>query len=241
MRTKATTPIAVVTGAGSGVGRAVALHLARKGWRVVLIGRRVAPLRETARSGPGGTADFLVCPCDIASATQVRRMADRVTKTFGRVDALVNAAGTNTPRRNLETLTLQAYQAVVDTNLTGAFHCVQAFLPAMRTQGFGTIVNIVSDAARRASAKAGAAYVVSKFGLLGLTQSINAEERANGVRACAVLPGDIDTPLLDKRPKPPSPAARRAMLQAEDVAACAWLAINLPPRAVVEELLIRPR
>jgi NAD(P)-dependent dehydrogenase (short-subunit alcohol dehydrogenase family) len=82
---------------------------------------------------------------------------------------------------------------------------------------------------------------MSKFGLAGLTQSINAEERARGIRACAIFPGDIDTPLLQKRPVMPDAAARERMLQAEDVAACVLLCINLPDRAVVEELMIRPR
>ena len=118
---------------------------------------------------------------------------------------------------------------------------MQAILPQMRARQSGTIVNVVSDAGKQASPKAGPAYVMSKFGLAGLTQSINAEERGQGVRACAIFPGDIDTPLLEKRPAPPSPEARARMLRGEDVAACVLLAINLPPRAVVEELVVRPR
>jgi NADP-dependent 3-hydroxy acid dehydrogenase YdfG len=82
---------------------------------------------------------------------------------------------------------------------------------------------------------------MSKFGLAGLTQSINAEERANGIRACAIFPGDIDTPLLDKRPAPPDAAARAKMLHAEDVAECAVFCLNLPEHVVVEEMLVRPR
>jgi NADP-dependent 3-hydroxy acid dehydrogenase YdfG len=111
----------------------------------------------------------------------------------------------------------------------------------MRKHGGGTIVNIVSDAGLLANAKAGAAYVAGKFGVAGLTQSINAEERGNGIRACAIFPGDINTPLLDKRPVPPPAEAREKMLQPEDVAECVMLAINLPSRAVVEQLLVRPR
>ena len=103
-----------------------------------------------------------------------------------------------------------------------------------------TSTNIVSDSAKQANVKAGAGYVASKFGLAGLTQSLNCEERVNGIRACAIFPGDIDTPLLDRRPVPPTLEARQKMLQSEDVAACVLLVINLPPRAVVEEILIRP-
>jgi len=136
---------------------------------------------------------------------------------------------------------LEDYHAMIATNLNGAYYCVQAFLPQMRIRKSGLIVNIVSDAAKQASAKAGPAYVMSKFGLVGLTQSINAEERPNGIRACAILPGDIDTPLLDKRPAPPDATARARMMRAEDVAECALFCINLPEHVVVEEMLVRPR
>ena len=210
---------AVVTGAGSGVGQAIAIALAKQNWRVALVGRHEETLRGTVRRTGKNSKKLLVCPCDIGS---------------------VNAAGTNAPKRALEVLSLEDYHAMIDTNLNGAYYCVQAFLPQMRTRNSGTIINIVSEAGKQASPKAGPAYVMSKFGLAGLTQSINAEERANGIRACAIFPGDIDTPLLDRRPEPPNAAARARMLRPEEVAACALLAINLPPRAVVEEILVRP-
>jgi NAD(P)-dependent dehydrogenase (short-subunit alcohol dehydrogenase family) len=232
---------AVITGAGSGVGRAMALLLAEKGWRVALIGRREDSLKETMNLAGDNASHFLAYPCDIRSPELVQAMAKAVSKAFGDIQVLVNAAGTNTPQRSLKEISFEKYRELVETNLTGAYLCLQAFLPAMRQRGAGTIINIVSDSARQASAKAGPAYVVSKFGMLGLTQSINAEERANGIRACAILPGDIDTELLDKRPSPPEAEARKKMLQAIDVAQCAWLAIALPDRAVVEELVIRPR
>lgn len=232
---------AVITGAGSGVGRAVALALAKEKWRLVLVGRREEALQETARLSKLKSSDVLVRRCDISDPEAVEKMSQLARKRFGKVEVLVNAAGTNTPARSLQVLTYDKYCELVNTNLTGAYLCVQGFLPGMREAGHGTIINIVSEAARQASSKAGPAYVVSKFGLLGLTQSINAEERGNGIRACAILPGDIDTPLLEKRPQAPSKEAREKMLQAEDVARCALLAINLPERAVIEEILIRPR
>ncbi|MBL9137977.1 MAG: SDR family NAD(P)-dependent oxidoreductase [Verrucomicrobiales bacterium] len=231
---------AVVTGAGSGVGRATALALAREGWRVALVGRRLETLIETERHLLAETSPFLLCPCDLADESAVATMGTQVLEAFHQVDVLINAAGTNTPRRSLEVLSSADYRRLIDTNLNGAYWCVQAFLPAMRSRGAGTIINVISDAARQASPKAGPAYSASKFGLLGLTQAINAEERARGIRACALLPGDIDTPLLDKRPAPPNAEARARMLQPEDVAACALFAIHMPPRAVIEEILVRP-
>lgn len=233
--------VAVVTGAGSGVGQAIALRLVKAGWQVALVGRRETALIDTVKQAGAAGTQMLVCPCDIGQVEAVQKMAEQVLKTYQRVEVLVNAAGTNTPQRSLEVLSTENYQQLLDTNLNGAYFCVQAFLPGMRQQQSGTIINIVSEAGLRASPKAGVAYVVSKFGMTGLTQAINAEERGRGVRACAVFPGDIDTPILELRPNPPSAEARQQMLQAEDVAECALLAINLPARAIVEEIVVRPR
>jgi NADP-dependent 3-hydroxy acid dehydrogenase YdfG len=231
---------AVITGAGSGVGAATAARLVKEGWHCALIGRREETLKETAKA-TGDVNACLIYPCDIGNEKAVAEVGRAILKHFGEVELLVNAAGTNAPKRALEVLSSADYHMMIDTNLNGSYYCVQAFLPGMRARKSGTIINIVSDAARQASAKAGPAYAMSKFGMMGLTQAINAEERPNGIRACAILPGDIDTPLLDKRPAPPSAEARAKMLTAEDVAECVMLAVNLPSRAVVEEILIRPR
>ena len=232
---------AVITGAGSGVGQSIALKLAALGWRVALVGRRAEALEETRHLAGDSGSQCLVCPTDIGRLEAVNAMAAQVLNEFGTVEVLVNAAGTNAPNRSLEVLTLADYTAMMDTNLHGAYYCVQAFLPGMRTRGSGTIVNIVSDAGKQASPKAGPAYAMSKFGMAGLTQSINAEERGRGVRAIAIFPGDIDTPLLDRRPVVPDAAARARMMKAEDIADCAVFCLTLPPRVIVEEMLVRPR
>jgi len=232
---------AVVTGAGSGVGQSIAIQLVESGWNVAIVGRRADALKETAAMAGKAGRQLLVCPCDIGDSQRVSEMAATVLGAFKTVEVLVNAAGTNAPRRSLEILSAEDYHAMINTNLNGAYYCVQAFLPQMRSRRSGTIINIVSDAGKQASPKAGPAYVMSKFGMAGLNQSINAEERGNGIRACAIFPGDIDTPLLDKRPAPPPPEARARMMKAEDIAACALFCINLPDRAIVEELIVRPR
>lgn len=232
---------AVVTGAGSGVGQAVALDLARNGWQVALLGRRLSALEATlAKAGPYASR-FVAYPVDIRQPQAVQAVAGQILDRFASVDALVNAAGTNTPNRALDALSLESYHELLETNLHGAYYCTQAFLSHMRQRATGTIVNIVSDAGKLASPKAGSAYVMSKFGLAGLTQCINAEERSRGVRACAIFPGDIDTPILDKRPSPPDRTARAKMLRPEDVAACVRFCLELPPHVIVEELLVRPR
>jgi len=231
---------ALVTGAGSGVGRAVVLRLARLGWRVALVGRRAEALGETVELAGQAAGQLLSFPGDITDAAAVARIAREVLDRWGRVDALVNAAGTNVPVRQLETLSLDDYHLMMGTNLNGAYYCSQAVLPHMRAAGAGTIVNIISDAGKMASAKSGPGYVMSKFGLAGLSQSINAEERSRGIRACAIFPGDIDTPLLDRRPQPPSAEARARMMQADDVADCVVFCLTLPARVIVEEMLVRP-
>lgn len=233
---------AVVTGAGSGVGRAIALRFAAEGWNVALVSRRAEPLSETAARADRNAHDRLAAfPCDVSDPAAVAMMGEAVLARFGDVDVLVNAAGINVPRRSFEVVSLDDWHAVLATNLHGAYYCVRAFLPAMRARRTGTIVNINSDVGKIARDLAGPAYVTSKFGLSGLTQQINAEERRNGVRACSICPRDINTPLLDKRPQPPAAEARAGMIQPEDMAALVWLVTTLPSRAIVEEISLSSR
>jgi len=233
---------AVVTGAGSGVGRAVALKFAAEGWRVALVGRRPEALADTAAlAGPDAADRLAVFACDVRAPDAVAAMGTAVLARFGGVDVLVNAAGINVTRRSFEALSLDDWDAVLATNLHGAYYCVRAFLPGMRERRTGTIVNINSDVGKIARDVAGPAYVSSKFGLMGLTQQINVEERGHGVRACSICPRDVNTPLLDRRPQPPSPEARARMLQPEDLAACVWLVATLPARAIVEEISLSTR
>lgn len=233
---------AVVTGAGSGVGQAVALRFAAEGWQVALVGRRGGALDATAAlAGADAGGRIAAFPCDISVPDAVAAMGEQVSARFGDVDVLVNAAGMNVRQRSLEALSVEDWQRVLATNLHGAYYCVRAFLPRMRARGAGTIININSDVGKLARDVAGAAYVASKFGLRGLTQQINVEERGRGIRACSILPRDINTPLLDKRPQPPSADARARMLQPEDLADCVWLVATLPPRVVLDEISLSSR
>jgi NADP-dependent 3-hydroxy acid dehydrogenase YdfG len=231
----------IISGAGSGVGQAIALSLINRGWNVSILGRRADSLKDTITQAGAKSAQLTAYPCDIGDANAVSTTVAAALKKHGTVHALVNAAGTNIPKRSLAELSTSDWQAVLATNLHGTYYLVSAVLPSMRQQREGTIVNIVSDAGLRANAKAGPSYVASKFAVTGLTQAINCEEAKNGIRGCAIFPGDINTPLLDKRPVPPPMEARKHMLQANDVAAAAVLAIELPYNAVIEELTIRPR
>jgi NADP-dependent 3-hydroxy acid dehydrogenase YdfG len=234
--------VAFVTGASSGVGRATAITLAAAGWEVTLVARRKEALEKTVELAPADARGRMrLAAGDVVDKAFVESVAKDLLAKHGRIDALVNAAGTNIPQRSLEAMTEQRYHEVFDVNLTGALNTILAFLPAMRKQQGGTIVNINSIAGQHASVLSGASYVMSKFALAGLTQSINAEEAKNNIRATSIFPGDINSELLEKRPSPPPMDVRGKMLQPQDVADCVMLALNLPARAVVEELRITPR
>lgn len=234
--------MAIVTGASSGVGRATAIAMAAAGWEVTLCARRGEALAKTIEMAPADARGRMRAEAlDIVDRAAVERVAGEVMARGGRIDALVNAAGTNIPERSLEKMTEARFREVFDVNLTGALNLIQAVLPAMRRQQGGTVVNVNSIAGQNASVLSGASYVMSKFALAGLTQSINAEEAKYGIRATSIFPGDINSELLEKRPTPPPMDVRGKMLQPEDIAACVMMVVGLPGRAVVEEIRIVPR
>lgn len=230
--------VTLVTGAGSGIGQASAIRLAREGGAMVVVGRDEGKLRETAKSLGG--IDILVHAADIGDPASVDGLVKATLERFGRLDVLVNAAGLNVPKRSLADCSIEDYQTVIAADLSGAFYLTRGFLATMRAQGGGTVVNIVSDSGWRGNNFAGVAYIAAKFGLRGLTEAINAEERQHGIRATAIYPGEVNTPILDRRPVPPPPEAREKMLQAEDIAECVALAATLPQRAIIEDLVVRP-
>ncbi len=230
--------VTLITGAGSGIGRAAAVRLAQEGGSLVLVGRREAPLQETA--GMLGGTDALIQSADISDPASVDGVIRATLEKYGRLDVLVNAAGLNVPKRSLADCSIEDYQTVIAADLNGAFYLTRGFLQTMRRQGDGTVINIVSDSGWRGNNFAGVAYIAAKFGLRGLTEAINAEERQHGIRATSIYPGEVNTPILDRRPVPPPPEARAKMLQAEDIAECIALATLLPPRAIIEDLVVRP-
>ncbi len=232
--------VAIITGAGSGIGRAAAIAFAMAGARVTLTGRRQAPLDETAALVQGEGGEALVLPADITDESAVAALTQGTLDRWGRIDILVNNAGLNVPHRDLHQLAATDWRAVVDANLTGPFLLTQAVLPTMRAQGTGTIINVSSMAGVRPSLLSGPAYSAAKTGLNALTESINLAERRHGIRACAVCPGEVDTPIMELRPYPPSSEARATMLQSEDVAEAILLVASLPQRAAIDLILIRP-
>ena len=204
------------------------------------VGRRRDPLDETVDALDGDADSSFAAAADVTDGDAVERVVADVVQRWGRIDLLVNNAGLNVARRDLAALSVADWQAILQVNLTGTFLMTHAVLPVMREQGSGTIVNVSSIAGLRARGFTGPAYNAAKAGVNSLTESVNLAERRNGIRACAVCPGEVETPILDKRPTPPTAEARALMLQPEDVASSIVFVATLPPRATVELLSIYP-
>ncbi|MDX2035685.1 MAG: SDR family oxidoreductase [Isosphaeraceae bacterium] len=234
--------VAVVTGAGSGIGRAIALTLAETGRAVVLVGRDPSKLRATADLIAAATpsAQVVAAEGDVASRADVSRIAEVVAGLGAPVDVLVCNAGTNVRERSLEKLSHEDWDKMIATNLTGAFNLVHAFLPGMRERGDGLIVQICSVSGIRASVLGGAGYSASKFGQSALGLCIGREEGMKGIRSTVIYPGEVNTPILDARPVPVGQERRQQILQPEDVAAAVRFLVELDARASVPELVIKP-
>lgn len=232
--------VAWVTGAGSGIGLAGARELAAGGAHVVLSGRRADVLEHEAAAivAAGGRAQ--AAPLDVGDAAAAARVAGSIVAEHGRIDILVNSAGLNNPKRYWRDQTVPSWDEVIQINLSGTFYCVHAVLPAMRAQKGGLVINISSWAGRHTMALVGAAYNGSKHAVVSLSESINMEECAHGIRACAICPAEVATPIMDRRPVPPSAEERARMLQPEDLGRTIRWVAESPAHVCVNEILISP-
>jgi NAD(P)-dependent dehydrogenase (short-subunit alcohol dehydrogenase family) len=231
--------VALIFGASSGIGRAAAFAFAEVGATVALAARRGSMLAELAAQigTQGHTA--LALPTDVSHRDQVDRAVATTVRRFGRIDVVLNAAGLNTQQRRLSDLSQGDWDRVLSTNLTGAFNTTQAVVPQLRAQGGGLIIQFSSVSGRWGDLS-GAAYQASKHGIVGLCQATMVEERLNGIRVSAILPGLVDTPMPMNRLTPPSRETLDKALQPEDVAlACVFLA-SLPARTYIPELIMMP-
>ena len=227
--------VAWITGGGSGIGLAGGIELARAGVHVFISGRSHETLAAAERQIKAvGTCEAIAL--DVGNKQAVAKAAERI----GRVDILVNSAGINDPKRNFFNVSTEAWDRIVGINLSGMFYCVHAVLPGMRSRKDGLIINVSSWAGRYPSTLTGPAYNATKHAVVALTESINMEEGLHGIRATSVLPGEVATPILEKRPVPPSPEVRARMLQAEDLGKTIAFIASLPARACINEIIISP-
>jgi NADP-dependent 3-hydroxy acid dehydrogenase YdfG len=230
---------AVVAGGATGIGLGVAIGLADEGCRVAIAGRRESKLREAAASyqGKNPLATKVV---DVGDPASVNELFAWARKELGRVDIFVNSAGINVVKRSMGEVSIEDWERLMRINANGAFYCMRAVLPEMRARHDGLIVNISSIAGKRASLLGGVGYSAAKFAMTALGITASREENENGIRISNVYPGEVDTPILEQRPKPVSDEHRARILQPSDVAAAVVMIACLPPRAHVPELIIKP-
>jgi NAD(P)-dependent dehydrogenase (short-subunit alcohol dehydrogenase family) len=235
--------VALITGASSGLGRATTLAFAEAGANVALVARRKDQLEQVVREIEPLGSEALALPVDLADEDQIRDAVDRTLATFGRVDVLVNAAGTDVPYAVVD-LSAEGWDRVLDVNLRAPFLLAKAVFPSMAQAGRGTIINVSSVAGKRGWANA-AAYCASKFGLTGLTQALAAEGKAHGIRACVVYPGGMATswgiwsPTERQSLQREAPPPTQALPPAEVAALLVWIAAA-PPEMVLNEVIATP-
>jgi NADP-dependent 3-hydroxy acid dehydrogenase YdfG len=227
--------VALVTGASRGIGRAIAVALAREGACVTLAARTQAELDTVACHVAAAGGRALPVVADVTCGPSVDALLSQALGEFARIDLLVTAAGVASFGRVVDR-SVDDWDAMLAVNLRGVILTCRAVLPVMTAQGAGTIINVASIAATRAIPGA-AVYSATKAGVLAFSRVLAEEVRAAGIRVGVLVPGAVDTPLWDAI----EPAPERArMLRPEDVAEAAVLMAALPPRATLEELTLLP-
>ena len=228
---------ALVTGASRGIGQATALALAKAGFELALVSRSLENLGPTLADLKAAGVRAKAYALDLSDLGEIQPKIHHIVEDFGPFQVLVNNAGMGYTGP-LATMSLQDWQQVLDLNLTSIFECIKAALPAMRSLGSSTIINVASIAAKSAFPNWGA-YTVSKAGLVALSKVLSAEERANGVRVVTIYPGAVNTPIWDTDTVN-ADFDRSKMLTPDLVAQAIVDTVLLPQQAVIEELTLMP-
>ncbi len=232
--------VAWITGAGSGIGEATAHAMAKEGAIVALTGRRKEPLDTVAHAIEKAGGKALVEPGDVMDKAMAPAVVARIIKATGRLDVLVNNAGTNVKARTFAVLTPENLDYVIQANLNGAYYCVLAVLPQMRAQKDGVLIHTSSWAGRYVSPLSGTAYTASKHAVVAMSHSLNMEEFRNGIRSSVICPHEISTPILETRPVKVTEEERARMLQSEDMANLYVYIATQPPHVCINEVTIAP-
>lgn len=228
-----------ITGAGSGIGAAMARAFARENCVTVLTGRRVEPLETLAGEIRAAGGRALVHAADVLDREGLARIAREIAEETGRLDVLCNNAGLNVPRRNWADIDWESWDAVIDINIKGALNAIAAALTVMRARGGGVMIHTSSWAGRYHAPVAGVAYGASKHALSDISASLNAQEGVNGIRSTALCPAEVATPLLAKRPGY-DPARAAEAIQPEDMAQTALYVARMNPNVTVHEIVLAP-
>lgn len=228
-----------ITGGGTGIGSGIAKVLAEAGCKVTIGGRRLEKLQSFAKTVQSATP--IAChQLDVADVDSIERFFADVNSRDGDVDILVNSAGINIQKRTMAEMDPAEWDRVLQINASGAYRCIHQVLPAMREKKDGLVINISSVAGKRAITLGGVVYCASKFAMTAMGTAISNEVRDEGVRVTNVYPGEVNTPILENRPSPVSDEHKAAILQPEDIASVVLSICELPPRANVPEIVIKP-
>jgi NADP-dependent 3-hydroxy acid dehydrogenase YdfG len=206
----------------------------------VLVGRRKAPLEEVAAEITGAGGQAAVVPADLEDGNAAAGVIASAIATFGKVDILVNNAGHSSRVRSIRYVGTEEWNSVFKVNVEGVYRITQAAVNDMLKRGEGTVVTVSSMAALTPGLLGGAPYSAAKAASFNLMRGMNTELRELGIRACTILPAEVDTPILKNRPLPPDAAARGTMMQPEDVAAAILLCAAMPQRTLVEQVVLLP-
>lgn len=234
-----TDKVVAITGGGTGIGAGIAKVLAEAGCQVTVGGRRIEPLQQLAES-VASQYPIRTHLIDVAEPDSIEAFFADVRTHVGEVEILVNSAGINIQKRTMADMVPEDWERVMAINATGAYRCMHQVLPSMRAKRDGLVVNISSVAGKRAISLGGVVYCASKFAMTALGTAVSNEVREEGVRITNVYPGEVNTPILDKRPTPVSQEHKESILQPEDIAAVVKTICELPPRANVPEVVVKP-
>jgi NADP-dependent 3-hydroxy acid dehydrogenase YdfG len=229
---------ALVTGGGTGIGRAIALDLSEAGATVTVCGRRKEPLEETVNlaAGKPGPMDAMVC--DLMEPDAIEELAQALIQRQQGVDILINNAGFSSKVRNPLYISAEEWRQVMDVNTLGPAMLTRALLGPMMDRGDGHVLMISSMAAIRPGPLSGVAYSSAKSASRAYMETISSQIRGNGIRCTSIFPGEVDTPILDNRPLVPNSEVRALMMQPEDISAAVMMSVLLPKRANVSEIAI---
>lgn len=232
--------VAIVTGGGSGIGRATALRLADAGAHVVVTGRRQAQLNEVVAEIQAAGGQAWARSADLEQREALKALVKGVEAELGGVDILVNNAGASSRVRNILFVEPDDWDATIAVNLNAVYTLIQAVLPGMLARGGGTVVTVSSLAAVRPGLLGGAPYGAAKAAVSNLMTFLHATFRNQNIRSTTILPGEVNTPIMDTRVRPPTAAERARMVDPDDVARAILLVCSLPPRTTIEQLVISP-
>jgi NADP-dependent 3-hydroxy acid dehydrogenase YdfG len=227
----------LITGGGSGMGKATAITLAQNGANVAITGRDIQKLESTVNVSKN---NIFWKQADVCERTTLDSLFEWFDQEIGKLDILIHAAGFNLAKRSMKDLDEAGWDRLIETNLTGSYNSVRRALERMRPRKKGLIILINSVAGRRSVPLAGIGYNASKFGMSGLGMGIAEEERENGIRITNLYPGEVNTPILEQRITPPSEEHKKRILQADDIAKVILQICELPDRVHIPELVIKP-